>query len=112
MLNILSMCFIVQIGQERNCSTAQKNIFELYQSDIGVGQLTNIDNVRENVRNIITDDQLHVSEKKFQVTRLYYHNMVLDLLTKVRKYGPYTFFLTCSVAEFKWSEISCSQAEW
>ena len=89
----------------------KKNICERCQSDIVVGQLTNIDNVRDNVRNI-TDDQLNVSEKNVQVTRLYCHNMVLDLLTKARKYGRYTFFLTCSGAEFKWNEISCSQAEW
>ena len=31
--------------------------------------------------------------------------MILDVLVKVSKYGTYTFFMTCSVAEFKWVEI-------
>ena len=54
----------------------------------------------DNVRNIITDDQLYASFKNIQGTQ-YYHNMLLDVLAKVRKYVPYTFFLTCYAAEFK-----------
>ena len=30
---------------------------------------------------------------------------MLEVLAKVRKYGPYTFFMTCSVAVFNWVEI-------
>ena len=41
-------------------STKQSIIYKYFQSDISVGQLTN----RDNVRNIITDDQLPASSKK------------------------------------------------
>lgn len=68
-------------------STKQSVIHKHFQSDISVGQLTNIGNVR----NIITDDQLSASSK----------NMLQESLGhKVKKYGLYTFF-TCSMPEFK-----------
>ena len=31
--------------------------------------------------------------------------MLLDVITKSRQFGVYTFFLSCSVAEFHWSDI-------
>ena len=31
--------------------------------------------------------------------------MLLDVIAKIRQYGVYTFFLTCSTAEFDWSYI-------
>ena len=31
--------------------------------------------------------------------------MPLDVLVKIRKFGLYTFFLTCSAAEFLWTDI-------
>ena len=31
--------------------------------------------------------------------------MLLDVLAKIRQFGEYTFFLTCSAAEFHWTEI-------
>ena len=31
--------------------------------------------------------------------------MLLDVLAKTRQFGVYTFFLTCSAAEFHWTEI-------
>ena len=31
--------------------------------------------------------------------------MFLDVLAKTRQFGIYTFFLTCSAAEFQWTEI-------
>ena len=60
-------------------STKQSVIHKHFQSDISVGQLTNI----VNVRNIITDDQLSASLK----------NMLQESLGhKVKKYGLYAFF--------------------
>ena len=31
--------------------------------------------------------------------------MLLDVLAKIRQFGVYTLFLTCSAAEFYWTEI-------
>ena len=31
--------------------------------------------------------------------------MLLDVLFKIRQFGVYTFFLTCSASEFHWTEI-------
>ena len=50
-----------------------------------------------NVRNT-TDNQLCASFKNVWDTQQYYHNM-LHVFAKVRKCGPYTFFLTCCAAE-------------
>ena len=72
-----------------------------FQSDINVGQLVNVDNVR----NLISEDQLYASFKNVRGTPQYYHNMMLDVLAKVRQHGIYTFFLTCSAAEFQWTEV-------
>ena len=40
---------------------------------------------------------------------------LLDVLAKIRKFEIYTFFLTCSAAEFHWTEIihvvACQYAE-
>ena len=38
-------------------------------------------------------------------TPQYFHNMLLDVITKIRRFIGYTFFLTCSAAEFYWTEI-------
>ena len=72
-----------------------------YQSDISAGQLMNVDHVR----NMISDDQIYASFKNVRGTPQYYHNMMLDVLAKIRQYGTYTFFLTCSAAEFHWPEV-------
>ena len=31
--------------------------------------------------------------------------MLLDALANIRQFGVYTFFLSCSIAEFHWTEI-------
>ena len=82
-------------------STKQFVLRKRFQSDISVSQLTNVDSVK----NMISDDQLYASFKNVRGSPQYYKNMMLDVLAKVRQYGPYTFFLTCSAAEFKWTEI-------
>ena len=38
-------------------------------------------------------------------TPQYFHNMLLDVIAKIRQFIGYTFFLTCSAAGFYWTEI-------
>ena len=59
----------------------------------------------DNVRRIISDDQIFSSFKNIRGTPHYFHNMPLDVLVKIGQFGVYTFFLTCSAAEFHWTEI-------
>ena len=53
----------------------------------------------------MTDDQIFSSFKN-RGTLQYFHNMLLDVLAKIRQFGVYTFFLTCSAAEFHQTEIT------
>ena len=69
-----------------------------FQSEINVGQLVNLSNVRR----MTSDDQILSS---FKSTSQYFHNMLLDVLAKTRRFGVHTFSFTCSAAEFHWSEI-------
>ena len=71
-----------------------------FQSEISVGQLVN----HNNVRRMISDDQIF-SFKSIRGTPQYFHNMLLDVLAKIRQFGVYTLFLSCSAAEFHWTEI-------
>ena len=71
-----------------------------FQSEISVGQLVN----HSNVRRMISDDQIF-SFKSIRGTPQYFHNMLLDVLAKIRQFGVYTFFLSSSAAEFHWTEI-------
>ena len=82
-------------------STKQFVLRKRFQSDVSVGQLTNTGNVR----NMIRDNQLYASFKNVRGTPQYFHNMLLDVLAKVRQFGTPTFFLTWSAAEFKWPEV-------
>ena len=54
---------------------------------------------------MISDDQIFSTFKNIRGTPQYFHNMLLDVLAKIRQFGVYTFFLTCSAAEFHWTEI-------
>ena len=72
-----------------------------FQSSISVGQLMN----KDTVKRMISDDQIFSSFKNIRGTPQYFHNMFLDVLAKIRQFGVYTFFLTCSAAEFFWTEI-------
>ena len=62
-----------------------------FQSEISVGQLVN----HNNVRRMISDDQIFSSFKN-RGTPQYLHNMLLDVLAKIRQFGVYAFFLSCS----------------
>ena len=57
-----------------------------------------------NVRRMISDDQIF-SFKNIRGTPQYFHNMLVDSLAKIRQFEVYTFFLSCPVAEFHWTEI-------
>jgi len=59
---------------------------------------------------MISDDQIFASFKNIRGTPQYFHNMMLDVLAKVRQFGVPTFFLTFSAAEFHWPEIIKSVA--
>ena len=71
-----------------------------FHSETSVGQLVN----HGSVRRMISDDQIFSSFKN-RGTPQYFHNMLLDVLAKIRQFGVYTFFLTCSAAEIHWTEI-------
>ena len=71
-----------------------------FQSEISVGQLVN----HNNVRRMISDDQIS-SFKSIRGTPQYFHNMLLDVLAKIRQFRVYTFFLSCSLVEIHWTEI-------
>ena len=53
---------------------------------------------------MISDDQIFSSCKNRE-TPQYFHNMLLDVRAKMRQFGVCTFFLSCSAAEFHWTEI-------
>ena len=57
------------------------------------------------LQNMISDAELYASFKSIRGTPQYFQDMMLDVLAKVRKYGPPTFFLTFSAAEFSWTDI-------
>ena len=88
---------------ERNAVSSSIHFAERkqFQSDVSAGQLMNSDNVRR----MISDDQIFASFKNIRGTPQYFHNMMLDVLAKVRQFGVPTFFLTFSAAEFHWPEI-------
>ena len=56
-------------------------------------------------QSMISDAELFASFKSIRGTPQYFHNMMLDVLAKIRQYGPPTFFLTFSAAEFSWTDI-------
>ena len=73
-----------------------------FQSEINVGQLLD----SSNIQRMISDDQIYKSFKKIRGTPQYFENMMLDILAKIRQFGPPAFFLTCSAAEMgAWIEI-------
>ena len=88
---------------ERNAVASSIHFAERkqFQSDINFGQLMN----KDTVKRMISDDQIFSSFKDTRGTPQYSHNTVLDVLAKIRQFGVYTFFLTCSAEEFHGTEI-------
>ena len=88
---------------ERNAVASSVHFAERkqFQSEISVGQLVN----HNHVRRMISDDQISSAFKNIRGTPHYFHNMLLDVLAKIKQFGVYTFLLSCSVAEFHHTEI-------
>ena len=88
---------------ERNAVASPVHFAERkqFQSEIIVGQLVN----HSNVRKMISEDQIFSSFKDIRGTPQYFHNMLLDVLAKIRQFRVYTFFLSCSLVEIHWTEI-------
>ena len=88
---------------ERNAVASSVHFVERkqFQSEISVGQLVNHDNVRR----MISDDQISSSFKNIRVALQYFHIILLDVLAKTRQFWVYTSFLACSAVEFQWTEI-------
>ena len=88
---------------ERNAVASSVNFAEKrqFQSEITVGQLWN----HNNVRRMTSDDQIFSLFKNIRGTPQYFHNMLFDVLAKIRQFGVSTFFLSCSAAKFHWTEI-------
>ena len=72
-----------------------------FQTDVNVGQLVH----QDNVKHMISEDQIFASFKSIRATPQFFNNMLLGVLAKIIQFGPPTFFLTCSAAEFHWTEI-------
>ena len=90
--------FIEKSAVESSIHFAQRKQF---QSEITAGQLRD----SNNVSNMISEDQIFASFKNIRCTPQYFKNMMLDVLAKIRQFGAYTFFLTCSAGEFYWTEV-------
>ena len=89
---------------ERNAVASSINFTQRkqFQSEINVGNLLNSDHIQR----MIGEDQMYASFKNIRGTPQYFHNMMLDILAKIRHFGPPTFFITCSAAEMgSWIEI-------
>ena len=67
-----------------------------FKRDISVGQLMN----KDTVKRMISDDQIFTLFKNIRGTPQYFHNMLLEILVKIRQFGVYNFFLTDPAAEF------------
>jgi len=71
------------------------------QDDVSVLALQN----PENLQKMFKDDELFASFKRIRGTPQYWKEMQQDMLAKIRYYGPYTFFISCSAADFHWPEL-------
>ncbi|KAJ8300314.1 hypothetical protein KUTeg_021833 [Tegillarca granosa] len=49
---------------------------------------------------LLTENQIFATFKNIRGTPQYFKQMHLDMLAKLRQYGPYTFFISGSAANF------------
>ena len=89
------------IEKEAVMSTINLAERKQFQRDITAGHFMSSDNVRR----MISDDQIFASFRNIRGSPQYFHNMMLDVLAKVRQFGVPTYFLTFTAAEFHWPEI-------
>ena len=94
LLLIVNIYFIHQTGLKKTAVASSVHFAERkqFQSEINVGQLVN----QNNVRRIISDDQIFSSFRNFRGAPQYFHNTLQDILAKITQFGVYTFFLTSS----------------
>ena len=59
-----------------------------YQPDISAGQIVN----NNHIRNMFSEDQIYAFFRIVRGTPQYYHNIMLNVLGKIRQYGTYIFF--------------------
>jgi len=71
------------------------------QVPMKAGQIIN----RSSFKSLLSDKELYACFKTIRGTPQYFREMTLDILAKIRQYGPPTFFMTFSAAEFKWTDI-------
>ena len=77
--------------------TTRKSYFQ----DISAGQLKD----PKKLMKLLNQDQVYASFKNIRGTPQYWQQMQFDMLAKLRQFGPYTFFLSGSAAEFHWTEV-------
>ena len=70
---------------ERNAVASSIHFIERkqFQNGISVCQLTN----KDTVKRMISDDQIFSPFKNIRGTPQYFHNMLLDVLAKIRQFG-------------------------
>ncbi|XP_077978182.1 uncharacterized protein LOC144433703 [Glandiceps talaboti] len=54
---------------------------------------------------MMKNDELFASFKKIRGSPQYWKEMQQDMIAKIRQFGPYTFFLSGSAADFHWPEL-------
>lgn len=72
-----------------------------FQEDITCGQFKD----PQRISRLLTENQIFATFKNIRGTPQYFKQMHLDMLAKLRQYGPYTFFISGSAAEFHWPEV-------
>ena len=59
----------------------------------------------EYVVSLMKEDELFASFKKIRGSPQYWKEMQQDMIAKIRQFGPYTFFISGSAADFHWPEL-------
>ena len=89
------------LESDRLRSTINISKMKRHHQDINAGTLKN----PETVHQLISNDEMFTTFKTIRGTPQYWKNMQLDMLAKIKLFGPYTFFITGSAAEFQWTEV-------
>ena len=72
-----------------------------HQVDLNAGQIKN----KEKLQALHKENQLFCSYRKLRGSPQYWKDMRHDMIAKLRHFGPYTFFLSGSAADFHWPEL-------
>lgn len=71
------------------------------QSDLSVGALQNPDYLQR----MFKEEEIFATFKRIRGTPQNWKDMQLDMIAKIRHFGPYTFFISGSAADFHWPEL-------